>query len=123
MPQVWVISETPSLSQAVLDLLRTVGFDTEVVHRLEEAEVLERAKPSPQPPVLVSASNRVLCESYHRWRQSPLHSSAMIVLGGRDPTLNGEANLYVVRLPLRTFDFLDLVQRLVADSARTAAGS
>lgn len=116
LPHIFVISETPSLAESVVDLLREEGWEVRAVKDLAEAEALERGHPSPRPPLLVTACNEWRCEAPRRWPGSSLRGSRMLVLGGRDPDLRSSRDLHVMSLPFRSGELIELVGSLLGPS-------
>lgn len=116
MPRIIVISETPSLGEAILDLFGAEGWDAEGVPSLARAEALERKKPSSRPPLLVAACNEHRCQSPRLWGQSALRSSPLVVVGNRDPEILRLTGVHVVGLPLRSTELLDLIRGLLGSN-------
>jgi hypothetical protein len=112
VPEIYVIAETASLGENIHALLLADDWDSRLVAGLAEAESQERASPSSAPPLLIGACNRGFCETLDRWRSSPLASSKLIIVGGRDPAGGESGGPCVVSLPLDPGALLTLVRRL-----------
>jgi len=111
--EVFVISETPSLASALVELLEADGLPVVAVHDLGVVGEMRSVESKQQPPVLICASNGFHCESARRWRDGELNDSDLVVVGTRDPELRSHGHLHVVPLPLHPHELLDLVHSLL----------
>jgi hypothetical protein len=111
-PDVVVIEETPSLARAVISLLESDGLQVAAVRSVQEVGGLFGPRSS-EHPVLLTASNGHYCESARWWIDGELGNRDLIVVGTRDPLLHSQGRLYVITLPLKPAQLIELVRRLI----------
>lgn len=110
--EVLVVQETPSLGEAILELLRSDGFEVESVQDSNGSLGSWTRKAGHPPKVLICASNSHRCETARRWFRGDIQANDLVIVGSRDPGLQSAGHLHVVGLPLTPTRFLELIHRL-----------
>ncbi len=110
-PGVLVVGETPSLGRSIADLLESGDVPARYVHDLTaEPPLSDLAR---RFPVVVAACNGLYCTTARRWARGELPDVELVVVGSRDPSVVGGANLHLVPLPLLPAKFLGLIRGLL----------
>jgi len=108
-----VVGETPSLGRSIGDLLLTEGIPCRMVSDVTARELdswgAERA------PVIIVACNEVYCRTARRWARGEFPGTSLVVVGARDPSLQGMGGARIVSLPLQREPLVALVRELTSD--------
>ena len=103
------------MARSVVALLESDGLKVAPVHSVQEIPGVLAAEPTSHP-VIVSASNGYSCESARRWHDGELGEGDLVVVGTRDPLLQSRGRLYVIALPLKPNQLIELVRKLLHSS-------
>jgi hypothetical protein len=109
---VLVVGETPSLGQAIADLLESDGVPV----RYSPAGAAAFGPGVELPAVIVAACNAGQCGTARRWLAGEFDRSRLVVVGARDPALARASEIRFVPLPLEPAPFLRLVRSLLSDA-------
>lgn len=106
-----VIGETPSLGEALVDLLRS---DAIPVHYITAEPQRTREHLPRSVRVMIVASNSPFSPAARGWLAGEYSPRELVVVGSRDPALASARQIHRVPLPLDPERFLGLVRKLLA---------
>jgi hypothetical protein len=118
---VLVVGEPPSLGRSIADLLQSRIIRTE--HAPESRQVDSPSYTVARFAVVVDACNQSYCTTALRWLVGELPTSALVVVGSRDPTVDRIPRIHCVTLPLRTAVLWELIRGLTHGAGRTPTPS
>jgi hypothetical protein len=117
--EVLVVGETPSLGRAIADLLESGGITARLV--VDIGAELPLSSLSRRFPVVIVACNGYFCATARRYARGELPNIELVVVGARDPALQGLTGIRVVPLPLVPGPLLALIRELSSRADTHAA--
>jgi hypothetical protein len=110
-PEILVVGETPSLGQAIADLLEAAGFPTRLVPSVRGVAPGGFGEGSYR--VVVAACNASDCFTALAWGRGDFPRTSLVVVGSRYPAAEPAPNVHVIRLPLQPAHLVAVVRSLL----------
>lgn len=121
-PPILLIGETPSLADAVAELLEGEGLRTHAVRSSQEALSIQSRVPNRMQDLIVVVSNSFRSEATALWQRGELRSRGLVLIGTRDPYLRTGGGLHIVSLPLVPDRLVTLVRDLADGRPSSESG-